>query len=32
MNELYNLEMNGLVNGDVDLLPKDALIQLEEKR
>ena len=31
MNKLYSLEMNGLVNGAVDLLPKDALIQLEEK-
>jgi len=31
MNELYNLEMNGLAKSTIDLLPKDALIQLEEK-
>jgi hypothetical protein len=31
MSELYNLEMNGFGKGLIDLLPKDALIQLEEK-
>ena len=31
MNNLFNLEINGLEKGMIDLLPKDALIQLEEK-